>query len=111
MFCALNGTTRVPLRDKSRQIPATMRLFPTSEPVPRMARALAGVLEFVMSYSYAVGFMVSMPTHIPAKPFCDCCLNYPSDEFTKNRVGSTVLHGRSTPTHNHDRICSGSSRP
>src|SRR5213083_2802611 len=41
MFCALKGATRTPFRARSRQRPAAMTLLPTSEPVPRTARARA----------------------------------------------------------------------
>src|SRR3954453_18891346 len=34
MFCALNGATRIPLRDNSRHRPATTIDFPASDVVP-----------------------------------------------------------------------------
>src|SRR5690349_19692970 len=34
MFCGLNGRTRLPLRAKARQSPATISDLPTSDPVP-----------------------------------------------------------------------------
>src|SRR6201990_1214837 len=39
MFCALNGATRIPLRAKSRQSPATTIDFPASEVVPATSNA------------------------------------------------------------------------
>lgn len=41
MFCALNGATRTPSRCNSRHNPAVIRLFPTSDPVPKTAIDLA----------------------------------------------------------------------
>src|SRR5690606_35103463 len=38
MFCALNGATRRPRRDKDRQIPVTTTDFPASEVVPATSR-------------------------------------------------------------------------